>query len=98
MEQSKIEEIRKLKKEEVKVSEIAKRFGVTKSTIYYYVDEDFRKARLKNNVDWFKKLPLERRRFYYKRRLPYLVKYQRDHYQNDEVFRNKQRARNRKKN
>ena len=97
MEENKIELIKKLHEEGKKNVEIAKQLNINRSTVSYYLDEKFKKRVLRQNVEWFKKLPLERRRFYYKKRLPYMTKYQREHYKNDEVFRNKQKERMKKK-
>jgi orotate phosphoribosyltransferase-like protein len=97
MEKQKIELIKKLHEEGKKNIEIATQLKINRSTVSYYLDDDFKKKRLKQSVEWFKKLPLERRREYYKKRLPYMTKYQREHYKNDEVFRNKQKDRMKKK-
>ena len=88
-----IEEIRKLYSEGNKIVELSRKYNVSKTTIRYYVNEDYKKKILKSNVAWFKKLPLERRRIYYKKRLAYQTNYQRTRYNNDEIFRNKQKAR-----
>ena len=97
MEKEKVAEIRKLFSEGKKIIELSRQFKVSTTTVRYYVNEDYKKYVLKQNVKWFKKLPLERRRFYYKKRLAYQTKYQHDRYNSDEVFRNKQKARVNKK-
>ena len=97
MEQNKIDKLKQLFADGKKKVEIAKELGIARSTVHYYLDEDYKKLKLKQSVEWFKKLPLERRRTYYAKRLPYMTKYQREHYQKDEVFRNKQLARMKKK-
>jgi hypothetical protein len=97
MEKEQVAEIRKLYSEGSKIIDLSRKYKVSTTTIRYYVNEDYKKYVLQQNVQWFKKLPIERRRFYYKKRLAYQTKYQRDHYQNDEVFRAKQKARARKK-
>ena len=97
MEQNKIELIKKLHEEGKKNIEISKQLGINRSTVTYYLDDDFKKRRLTKSKNWFKNLPIERRRYYYKKRLPYMTKYQREHYKNDEVFRNKQKDRMKKK-
>ena len=97
MEKEKIELIKKLYDEGKKKIEIAKQLSINRSTVYYYLNDGFKEKRLKKSSDWFKNLPLEVRRIYYKKRLPYMTKYQREHYKNDEVFRNKQKDRMKKK-
>ena len=93
MEESKIAEIRKLYSEGNKIAALARQFQVSTTTIRYYVKDDYKQYVLRANVEWFKKLPLERRRFYYKKRLAYQTKYQHQRYTTDEVFRQKQIAR-----
>jgi hypothetical protein len=93
MKQENIELIKKLHEEGKKNIEISKQLCINRSTVTYYLDDDFKKRRLTKSKNWFKNLPIERRRYYYKKRLPYMTKYQREHYKNDEVFRNKQKER-----
>jgi len=82
-----IEQILKLKEEGLKIIEIAKKLGISKNTVYYYTDPEFRKRVLSQAGNWFKNLPKERRSMYYKMRLPYLRDYQKKRYQTDEAFR-----------
>ena len=90
MEQSKIDKIKQLHKEGKKSHEIAKELKISIPTVYYYLDEEFRKRRLQGNVSWFKKLPMERKRIYYKKRVPYLREYKARKYKSDENYRNKE--------
>jgi len=93
MDKEQIELIKKLHEEGKKNVEIAKQLRISRFTVSYHLNEKFKKRVLRQSVEWFKKLPLERKKEYYKKRLPYMTKYQREHYQNDEVFRNKQKDR-----
>jgi DNA-binding transcriptional ArsR family regulator len=93
MEQNKIELIKKLHEEGKKNVEIATQLKINRSTVSYHLSDDFKKKRLRQSVEWFKKLPLERRKAIYKKRSPYMTKYHRERYKNDEVFRNKQLTR-----
>jgi hypothetical protein len=90
MEQDKINKIKQLHNEGKKCCDIAKELQISIPTVYYYLDEDFRKRRLQGNVNWFKNLPIERRRVYYKQRVPYLREYKVKRYKADEEYRNKE--------
>ena len=84
-------EIRKLHKEGMKLREIARKLNLNVSTISYHANEETRKKRIQQTVDSFKRKSLEERKKVYKRRLPYLRKYQKRRYKEDIDFRtNKQ--------
>ena len=87
------QEIIKLKNKGMKIVDIAKKFKVHYSTIHYYLNRD---KRLKQIKSYFKKLPLEKKREIYKRKIPYIRDWKRNKYHNDPVFRKKQLDRTKK--
>jgi len=78
-------------------SEIAKELKISQSIVSYWLSsEDKRNLHRKRVVEYFRNLPLEKRRLVYKRRLPYLTKYQKERYTNDLVYREKMKSKSRK--
>ena len=98
MKQETINQIKKMNEEGKKIIQIAKELGISKNTVYYYLDDSFRSKVLKSNTNWFKNLPKERRSFYYQKRKEYLKNYMKNKYQTNEVFRNKQKEKSKKQN
>ena len=98
MEQKKIDKIKQLHKDGKKIVEISRELKISIPTVYYYLDEEFKKRRLEKNVNWFKKLPMERKRVYYKQRAPYLREYKNKKYKTDENYRKKELERMKKYN
>ena len=85
-----IEELRKLKKEGVKTKELKVMFGISQPTINYWTNENTRINQKKKSVNWFKKLPKEKRSEIYQKRKTYLRNYYRNRYNTDEDFRKRQ--------
>ena len=88
-----INKIRELRNQGEKVEDIAKEFNTTKSTITYWTNEESRRKSNQRDINKFKKLTLKERQEIYKKRLPYLTDYQRKRYNQDGVFREKQKKR-----
>jgi len=90
-----INEIRRLRKKGIKLREIATKLNLNITTIHYHANEETRKRRIQQAIDSFKRKPLKERQKIYKKRLPYLVDYQRRRYNEDEKFRIKGQKRSR---
>jgi len=88
-----IKQIRELRNNGEKVEDIAKKFNTTKSTITYWTNDESRLKSNKRDIEKFRKLTLKERQEIYKKRLPYLTEYQRNRYNGDEMFREKQKRR-----
>ena len=59
----------------------------------YYCDEEYRQKKIKESLDYFKSLPLEKRKILYQKRKGYIGTYIRERYRNDKAFRNKMKKR-----
>lgn len=89
-----IENIKKLSSEGKKQTEIAKLVGCSQSAIVYWLQEDSkRKDLIQKQVDYFRSLPVEKKKEIYKKRGKYIKDYLRNKYQTNEVFRKKELAR-----
>ncbi|MHA1678348.1 MAG: helix-turn-helix domain-containing protein [Promethearchaeota archaeon] len=82
-------QIKKLYKKGIKLREIARKLNLSVSTISYHTNEEIRKKKIQQVVNSFKKKTLEERKKIYKKRLPYLRKYQKRRYNEDMDFRTK---------
>ena len=82
------ERIRKLYKEGKNKLEISKIIGVSHRTVTYWLyDDENRKKAIVNSCNYFKKLPQERKKEIYKKRLPYIRTWLRNKYHTDNEFR-----------
>lgn len=84
-----IKQIRKLHKEGMSLRAIARKIKLNVSTISYHANEETRKRRIRQSVDFFKRKPLKERQEAYKKRLPYLRDYQYKKYNEDKDFKAK---------
>jgi len=87
MKQEIINKIRKYLKEGKKPGEIAKQLKISVTSVYYHSNEEQRKKRIKQSVDYFKNLPKEKKKEIYQKRNDYMRDYFRTKYQTDENFR-----------
>ncbi len=81
-----IEEIRRLKENGDSIRSIAKLFQVSHSTISYHLDKE---SKRKSRRRWWGKLSRERKKEIYDKRKPYLARYMKKRYHEDEEFREK---------
>jgi len=81
-----IEEIRRLSKTGESIRSIAKLFQVSHSTISYHLDKE---SKRKDRRKWWNNLSRERKKEIYNKRKPYLAKYMKKRYNEDEEFREK---------
>ena len=81
-----IEEIKRLSESGDSIRSIAKLFQVSHSTISYHLNKE---AARKTRRRWWNNLTKERRKEYYDKRKPYLAKYMKKRYNEDEEFREK---------
>ena len=93
MEQQKVEVIRQMYKEGKKTTEIAKILDISASTVCYWLDENYRKSRIKAVTDNFKNKSLADRQIVYNKRKVYINNYIKKRYATDEAFRNKVKER-----
>lgn len=91
-----IEEIKKIYSEGIKdMYQIAKDFKVSQPCVHYWIkSRDKVLERVKKRV---KNLTKEQKKLIYQKKKEYLKNYLRERYQNDPVFREKIKERNRKK-
>ena len=97
MKQETINQIRYLREQGKKYNEISKIVGYSIGTIQYWLNEDYKKDKIRKQVERFRNMPLEKRKEVYKKRLPYIRSYLKKKYKEDENYRNKERERSRKK-
>jgi len=89
-----IKDIRKLDANGKKQVEIAKLLGCSQSIVNYWLkNDDERKELIDSQVQYFRSLPVEKKKEIYKRRGKYIKDYLRNKYQTNEVFRKKELAR-----
>jgi hypothetical protein len=91
----KIAKIRELRKEGKTYVEIAKIMNMWESQVIYWASEEDRKKKIKRARDHFRNLSPEQKKVYYQSRKEYITKYVFDRYNNDPVFREKAKARQR---
>lgn len=89
-------EIKKLFESGKKVKEISEIFGFSKQSIYYWIDESYRKKAIQRKLDEWNKKNLNERRKVYKKRNKYMRNYQRKRYNEDVDFKEKNLERVRK--
>ena len=86
--------IKKLHSEGKKQIEIAKELNCSQSIVNYWLkSQDERKELINSQVEYFRNLPVEKKKEIYKRRLKYIKDYLRNKYQTNEAFRKKELAR-----
>ena len=68
---------------------IAKQFGISQCAVRYYSSDDKRKEIINYNTNWFKNLPQERKKKYYKSRKKSILAYLNNKYKTNEEFREK---------
>jgi hypothetical protein len=90
-----ISEIQRLRKEGKQIKDIAKQFKVSENLIGYWSGRKEKVLEWQRNYQ--KNLSKEKKKSNYNKKKEYFKKYFRERYQNDEVFREKVKARNRKK-
>lgn len=80
--------IKELREKGLKQYEIAERLGISlETTKYWLMSESKRKELCKKRYERFKKLPIEKKRELYKKRIPYIKKYLKIKYKKDEEYR-----------
>ena len=90
MNEQQISKIKELSEQGKTQIEIAKELKTSQRVISYWLSSnEQRKALSKKSIDSFRRLTLDQRRIVYKRRLPYLRKYNKTRYHADEKFRDK---------
>lgn len=82
-----INKIRELYKKGMSCRDIASKLELEITIIYYYKDEETTKKRIKQITESFRKKSNEEKQKIYKKRLPYLRKWQRNKYRTDGEFR-----------
>lgn len=90
-----IDRMRVLREAGIKQSAIALELGVTQGVVSYYIGNGTREKRIKAAIDRFKNLSPENKKKVYQSRKEYIRNYMKNRYNNDEVFREKMKARNR---
>lgn len=95
MKQQTKDKIQELRSKGKSIREIHKELGIAECLVQYYYNNDARKKRIRKAVDYFKSLPIERKKIAYSKRKDYLREYMRKRYNEDEVFRNKIKERSR---
>ena len=85
--------MKKLREQGKSYRAIGKELGFNHNTILYHLNEKIRKKRIKENVERFRKKPLEERRKEYAKRKDYIRNYQANKYKTNEEFRIKERER-----
>lgn len=95
-----IKEIRDLRKSGMKLREIAGKLKISVTSVVYYTDEESRKKRITQSVEYFRRLPKERKQEIYKKRNDTVRLWLNNKYKTDPEFREKKReyARNFYKN
>lgn len=88
------EKILYLHKKGYKQKEIAHLLKIEKRKVHYIIN---RKKIISRQIEYFKNLPIEKKKEVYRKRLPYLKRYMKKRYHEDEEFRKKVLERNRKK-
>ena len=86
-------ELRKLKREDVRLVDVAKKFNITPTAVLYYLDEDYRRRTIERVSNNFKTKTKGERSEIYKKRLPYMKKYYKRRYASDKEFREKHKKR-----
>lgn len=90
-----IKQIRRLYKNGMKLVDISRKLNINVMTVRYYKDEETRKRVIQSSFNSFKKKSLEERQEIYKKRLPYITKYQKTKYQTNKKFRKSEVKRSR---
>lgn len=76
--------------EGTKVADIAKSLNISRSTVIYWTNKDYRAKSIQRNIKRFKSLPEAQRQAYNASRREYNREYQRRKYKTDPEFRKRQ--------
>lgn len=84
-----IDKIKELKNKGITYKKIAEELNVSVQTINYHLNAKTRDYLISKSKEFYKNLPLEKRRELAKKHIPYQRVYQKNKYHTNELFRNK---------
>ena len=91
MKQETIKQIRELRKSGMKLRPIAEKLKISVTSVVYYSDDESRKKRINQSVEYFRRLPKARKQEIYKKRNEAVRIWLNNKYKTDEDFREKKK-------